>query len=266
MIVIKLKGGLGNQMFQYAYGRNIMLTQKKKVVFNISFFKDNKHNTDTNRSFLLENFSIPPEINFESKQEKFYIKFIKKILRKLNFKFEEYFQSEKYFKNIKDIIQNEFTLKTPLSPKAIEWKEKINLSNNSTSVHIRRTDYINNSTNQKIYTVCDQKYYQNAVLLIKEKLTNQVVNFFIFSDDIEWVKQNLKFENTEYVSDSNLSECEELVLMSYCKHNIIANSTFSWWGAWLNKNKDKIVISPKNWFLDAKSNKNDIVPETWIKL
>lgn len=133
----------------------------------------------------------------------------------------------------------------------------------SVSIHFRRGDYVTN----KSYLVLDLKYYYNAVELIRSKLKNP--NFYIFSDDIDWVKRNFKNKLKSKITfqDCNLSNIEDLMLMSNCKHNIIANSTFSWWGAWLNKNLDKIVIAPSKFFKDDIYNtnlKSTYYPQNWI--
>lgn len=260
MKIINLSGGLGNQMFQYAYGRKLTLIEKKEVIFNTSFFKQNK--TDTPRPFLLNKFTIDPSSQFKNINESFCKKFFKKVYSKITGKYD-LFQSEKYFKEIKDVIRNEFTLKDPLSPTAQELKDRIVSSNNPISLHVRRGDYVSNFKTNQYHGTCTIDYYEKAVEIIKGKI--QSPTFFIFSDDIEWVKENLKIEDAVYVSNPLLTECEELILMSTCSHHIIANSTFSWWGAWLNPNNDKIVIAPKKWTNKKNLNK-DVLPSSWLQI
>lgn len=260
MKIIKLKGGLGNQLFQYAYGRNC-IEQGEHVVFDISFFKENKK--DTSRPFLLKKFNIPESIVFVNQKENSFKKFISKIYSKISGNYS-FFQSELYFKNIEDIIRKEFTLKDPLSPTAQIYADQIKQAQDTVSIHIRRGDYVSNSSANKHHGTCDINYYERAISKIKESIESPT--FFIFSDDIEWVKENLKIENAIYVSNPNLAECEELILMSCCKNNIIANSTFSWWAAWLNPNLNKVVIAPQKWLNTDISKQPDIIPSTWIKI
>jgi hypothetical protein len=285
MIIIKLKGGLGNQLFQYAFGR--FLAEKNKDILKIDIEGLEQTTKDTQRKFLLEKFNISSPIAEIQEIEKIKYPFgflskIKrgidsKIFRKFHVNFEPellklnadiyldgFFQSELYFKNIEDIIRKELTLKDPLSPLAQEFANQIKSNSQSVSIHIRRGDYVSNSSAHKHHGTCDIKYYKHAILKIKESVSSPA--FFIFSDDIEWVKENLKIDDATYVSNPNLTECEELLLMSYCSHNIIANSTFSWWGAWLNQNENKIVIAPQKWLNTDISKQPDIIPSTWIKI
>lgn len=257
---IKIKGGLGNQLFQYAHGRNC-IEKGEEVIFDISFFEENKK--DTSRPFLLKKFNIIETNIFLPIKESIFKKYINKIKSKLSGEYG-FFQSENYFKEITPIIHSEFTLKDPLSSFAQTYTEQITQSQDSVSIHIRRGDYILNSSANKHHGTCNLEYYEHAILKIKESIPSPI--FFIFSDDIEWVKENLKIEQATYVSNPNLSECEELILMSHCSHNIIANSTFSWWGAWLNQNSNKIVIAPQKWLNTNISKQPDIIPSTWIKI
>jgi hypothetical protein len=129
-------------------------------------------------------------------------------------------------------------------------------------LHIRRGDYLTNI----VHNTNKEDYYKNAIKLIEEKVKNPV--FYIFSDEIEWVKQNFDIKYPTVYVDFNdaLTNFEDIKLMSSCKHNIIANSSFSWWSAWLNENSNKIVIAPKQWFTDVSRNTKDIIPKSWIKI
>ena len=133
-------------------------------------------------------------------------------------------------------------------------------------MHVRRGDYVNSPNTKAIYTHCDIEYYKKGLEIITKKNDNVVL--FIFSDDPTWVKENMKFDfPTNYVDHNNADfNYEDLRLMSLCKHNIIANSSFSWWGAWLNENPFKQVVSPKIWINDLTINPNDINPPGWIVL
>jgi len=140
------------------------------------------------------------------------------------------------------------------------------LAKESISLHIRRGDYVSNVYTNSVHGTCSLDYYQQAVTLLESKLNNP--HFFIFSDDLAWAKEHLSFiENVTFVElDVNIPDHDEMFLMSQCLHHIIANSSFSWWGAWLNKNLDKIVIAPKRWFIDETYNTSDLIPDAWIRL
>jgi hypothetical protein len=258
MKLIKIKGGLGNQMFQYAYGRTLEISGKK-IAFDISFFYGNKSPNDTDRIFELNNFNLETNASFlKEKKENFVKKIYQKILNKLGL-IDQFYQSEKYFKEIDYQIRREFTLKKPISDPEIE-------NSNSVSVHVRRGDYVNDSKTNQYHGTCSMEYYKKAIAEIKEKYPEVV--FYFFSDDIDWVKENFNIdgEKMKIGSNSSLSDCEELILMSKCKHNIIANSSFSWWAAWLNQNPDKIVIAPKKWMNKELGSRPNITPESWIKI
>lgn len=263
MKVLKLKGGLGNQMYQYAYGRKLMIKDKKDVIFDISFFRGAKDAIDINRPFLLDKFNITNSVKFQNIKENFIKRTIKKIVSKITGEYG-FYQSEKYFKDIEDTVRKEFTLKEAMSQEAQKISSEIFNSKNSISVHIRRGDYITNKNTNNHHGTCGLDYYENAIKYIKEKTEFPI--FFVFSDDIAWVKENLNLENAIYVSDPNIPDYEELILMSECKHHIIANSSFSWWGAWLNPDKNKIVIAPKQWLTKKTSNELDILPKSWVQI
>lgn len=262
MKTIKIKGGLGNQMFQYAYGRALELAGKK-IIFNTSFFNGDREKVDTARDFKLNNFNIQTKAEFSEKKHLFN-DFKNKILVKIGLKKNGFWQNEKYFKNIENDIKKEFTLKNPPDEKFQDILQKIE-NTTSVSIHIRRGDYIENPKTNSYHGICDLEYYSQAIDTIKNQVNNP--SFFIFSDDIEWAKKNLITSYpTFWVSDLKGKDYEELYLMSLCKHSIIANSTFSWWAAWLNKNPNKIVIAPKQWLTNKTSNKISILPKTWTQI
>lgn len=261
MKTIILKGGLGNQMFQYAYGRNLEVAGKK-IVFDTSFFNGAKAKVDTARDFKLSKFNIQTKAAFVNTANPL-LKFMNRVRIKLGWGDFGYWQNEKYFKNIETNIQTEFTLKQPLTNKYSDTLNHI-INTSSVSLHIRRGDYVNDKKTKAFHNVCDLKYYERAVDIIKAKINNPT--FFIFSDDIEWVRDNLNITSPVFwVSSLKGEDYEELTLMSLCKHNIIANSTFSWWGAWLNKNPTKIVIAPKQWSVNKTSDETGILPKSWIQ-
>ncbi len=176
-----------------------------------------------------------------------------------------YWQSERYFKEIEPTIRDEFRAKEPLAGKNKELGDLV-LSVNAASLHVRRADYVTNPLANLWNGTCDVDYYVRAISTIASTVENP--HFFVFSDDIEWARQNIPLDhNAVYVDHNNAAtNYEDLRLMSLCKHNIIANSTFSWWGAWLNRNPDKVVIAPQKWFQTPKMDTRDLVPDTWITL
>ena len=178
-----------------------------------------------------------------------------------------YFQSEKYFLKVREALLGEFTLKNNISKYGEMVKDKVNNSSHSCSVHIRRGDYLTNSAANKIHGVLDLNYYKKAIKLLEEKQGN--IQYFIFSDDVQWARKSLNIENSFYVDGPEKRiPNEDIYLMSLCNYNITANSTFSWWGAWLNNYNNKVVISPKQWFSQKNINDrvNYIIPPNWIRI
>jgi len=287
MIIIKLKGGLGNQLFQYAMGRNIEITKKINVKFDLSWFTHfpqrkyqlDEFKTEIKFASFLEIIKVKKferkdgrrylPFNFFREKNTIHIKESEGLLQSgvLNFTRDCYldgnWQSEKYFENIKGIIHKELTLKNESDDLYKNKKQKIK-NRNSVSLHIRRGDYTTKKV-QQVLKLCPLNYYYQAIQTIKEKINNPA--FFIFSDDINWVKKNLQTNSpTVFISDGKLKNYEELILMSKCQHNIIANSSFSWWGAWLNSNPNKIIITPTEWFNDKSKNIKNLIPKNWIKI
>lgn len=172
------------------------------------------------------------------------------------------FECDKYFIDIRDEILQEFQPISPKSENNTELYEKMD-STQSICISIRRGDFVTNEKHSKLYNICDLEYYNKAIQIINEKVENPV--FFIFSDDINWAKENIKIENSEvYYETGNDSVDEKLRLMSNCKHFIISNSSFSWWAQFLSKNDKKIVISPNRWYKNDL--KSDLINENWIKI
>jgi len=285
-LIVKLNGGLGNQMFQWALARAIEKSRGIKALLDLSFF-DKKYA----RPYELGLFELQPKFveDFWTKIKlniawKFRKKLAGKSLLGLNFysephfeydknietiqpntHVEGFFQSEKYFSDIEKELREDFQFKSAPDGENQELIEKIK-STNSISLHIRRGDYVQKKRYQNVYSNCSLDYYKKGVELIAEKFGNPTL--FIFSDDIEWVKENLKlpYESVYVSHNTGAKSYEDLRLMSNCHHNVIANSSFSWWGAWLNSNEEKIVIAPQQWFNDKNIVQSDVIPENWIKL
>ncbi len=285
MIITKLKGGLGNQMFQYSTG--IMLSQKTStaLLLDISWF--HKPKNDIERNFDLNQFNITAKEvvykqgiiesikkSFNQKilnnhhfdfEPKFLQEIETKIKQNKNVYIEGYFQSEENFKEIRETLLKELSLKDEFKSDEFKKLEQQFKNEESVSVHIRRGDYTKNPSVTKYHGICSVEYYQNAIKEIQNKTSNPI--FYFFSDDPKWIEENFpQKENFKIISGKNLSASEELFLMSVCKHNIIANSTFSWWSAWLNQNHDKVVISPTPWVDKSPNPHKNIIPKTWIQI
>jgi len=273
MIIIRIIGGLGNQMFQFAAAKALALEKAHDLILDKSLFANY-----TLHNYSLDHFHLDQK--FYKRQNKYLTK-LKNLFKTIHhyqekeFNFNSdiqninsdviflngYFQSEKYFIKYEKEIRADFKIQTELSSKALEMLSRINATN-SVSIHIRRGDYLQHP----IHNTDKTDFYKNAMKTIEGKIENP--SYFIFSDDIEWSKNNFKtnFE-IHFIDFTDAStNYEDLKLMSECKHNIIANSSFSWWGAWLNENPQKIVIAPKTWFNDEKHNTADVIPDNWIKL
>ena len=176
-----------------------------------------------------------------------------------------YWQSYKYFSDFESIIREQFQFRPKILNTNNEFSQKIQ-SCNAVSLHFRRGDYVSNSGTNTLHGTCSIDYYYSAIDYVSKFLSDPV--FFIFSDDIDWVKQNFPINNNHYFATHNVGfeSYNDMRLMSMCDHHIIANSSFSWWGAWLNPSKDKLVIAPKRWFNDPTINTRDLIPETWVRI
>jgi hypothetical protein len=175
-------------------------------------------------------------------------------------------QSEKYFSNIAATIRQDFRLKNPLGMRAEKAARDIRSSTRSVSLHVRRGDYVQDAKTREHHGGCTPEYYAEALARITQKVGADI-HVFVFSDEIDWVRSNMPIPYpVTYVSSVDIADYEELILMSLCSHNIIANSSFSWWGAWLNSNAEKMVIAPHQWMRNNPHNFRDIIPETWIRL
>lgn len=270
MIVVRLIGGLGNQLFQYATARAISERLQTEVKLDISAYGEYKlHKYALNYFNIVENIATQKDLLDLSAKEELHFHFDKNVGKYSdNLYIKGYWQTEKYFSEISEILQQEVSVSSDLSGKDQEVATQI-LKKNSVSLHVRRGDYVKQTyDDDQILDSCDLEYYKKAVECISSKVDTP--HFFIFSDDHKWVRENLILEYPVTFVDHNsaLKHYQDLRLMSLCEHNIIANSSFSWWGAWLNKNPDKVVCAPRYWFSANAHNLNskDIVPDLWIQI
>lgn len=294
MIIVKLQGGLGNQMFQYSIGKILAKKNNTNLLLDIEFFVNSVGNKEiTARDFSLAIFKDSNAFAFDNDKKqflnpgrkerikkKFKLKY-SKIFKEKEIGFDKevfslnspvyligYFQSYKYFETNSKFVKNLFRVPTSKLDKDNCDLIRELKSTNSIAVHIRRGDYISNKEVKDIHGICDKEYYIEAMDILNSKVKNPV--FYFFSDDVNWVKEEFsKIESKFFIEHNQGSESwKDLILMKYCQHNIIANSSFSWWGAWLNDNPNKFVIAPKMWFKNIEMNNRtkDLIPSSWLRI
>lgn len=295
IVIVKLNGGLGNQMFQYSLAYIIALKHNSQLFLDKELFKlTEKTPGHTPRDFELGVFGVNEST--ASNEDKLYfehLSLLHKVKRELrlnypqmfyesNFSFDKriiktkppvylrgFFQSFKYFKGYEEELRELFKFsEDTLDAVNKVYLEKIKLSR-SVSIHIRRGDYVDDEITQKFHGNCSRNYYEQAISKIRN--VDEEVEFFFFSDDIKWVENefnNLLIKKTFIGSNAGKNSWKDLFLMSECNHNIIANSSFSWWAAWLNKNNSKKVIAPKRWFNNPEKEQYsfDLIPNEWDRI
>lgn len=295
MIICNIQGGLGNQMFQYAMGRSISLDLNQEVKFSIdSFAQYQTHNGfELNRVFGIEpSLASPGELKkvlgtFRSGplMRRALAKNALRVFRGSQYRVDlqcgcdpspivslgsdaylhGYWQSEKYFSKYASQIRQDFSFKNVLDEKNAILISRIR-DCNAVSIHVRRGDYVSNPKASSTHGVCSLDYYEKSIKFIAGKV--QGSQFFVFTDDTQWVKEILvPLHPNIMVIDHNsgLESYRDMQLMSACSHHIIANSSFSWWGAWLNPSPDKIVVAPKAWFANGRE-AYDLLPPSWIRM
>ncbi len=290
MIIARITSGLGNQLFQYALARSLSLRNQTSLYFDLSYYRQ-EYATDTPRRFKLDQFAIPycllstSPYHYLSKATKLLpnrslaplIRFVKEhqfhvdpqvlqVKAPLTM-LEGFWQSEGYFADHAPTIRTELTLQRKLSDPATAYKQAIAGANVSVSIHIRRGDYITHPEFSQSFGFVGLAYYQRAIAHLRERFSN--LSLFVFSDDPTWVQQHL-LPDTPYVlvqTTGPNADVDDLHLMSCCQHHIMANSSFSWWGAWLDARPDKVVIAPKNWFRHKPDwRTDDLLPPGWLRL
>ncbi len=283
MIIVRLSGGLGNQMFQYAAGRRLSVVHGTALKLDLSWFDD----WDA-RTFSLECFDMQIQIATREEVAAFTKRSLSKnILEKLSGKppvtrekfyhfdpkvlslsdkeyLDGYWQSEQYFSGVSDTIHADYQFRSPVSGRNKYLQEKV-LDTQSVSIHVRRGDYVTDPKTNKKHGTCSVEYYKKCIQELNQTLSEPV--YYVFSDDPVWARENLSglMDMAEYIDhNKNKNAFNDMRLMSLCKHNIVANSSFSWWGAWLNRNKDKIVYAPENWFAPEENrDTRDLFPPDW---
>jgi len=290
MVIVNLKGGLGNQMFQYAAARS--LTKKNEPVYADHTFLDNYNSSTENFTVRSYELNIFPQLNIKKANSGLLNTFLSesrayRIIRRLRFGqilkinqqenefingwnnisksvyLDGHFVSEEYFKNIRRILLKEFAF-----PEANEENKaiarRISSFKNPVSIHVRRGDYLKPIT-QNYHGLLPVKYYNEAMEESEKKIIDPF--YFIFSDDPGWCKKIFSdIKNYEIVSINDPATAwQDMYLMTLCKHHIIANSTFSWWGAWLCQREEQLNIAPSQWFNPAvaKFDIRHIIPSSW---
>jgi hypothetical protein len=295
-VIVRLIGGLGNQMFQYATARAVSLRCGAPLMLDVSGFD---HFKGTSRRYELNDFPIQAALAKECDLALFglkaspHLKWLYRlkstlqlgrrhrtwpIHREPHFHFDAkvaalhapiyldgYWQSEKYFLPYADILRREFSPALPLERENAAFAAAIDAVN-AISLHVRRGDYVADPATNRFHGLCSLDYYRRAVDYIKARV--EAPHLFIFSDDRDWTRNHLRFELPTTFVDANPPDrgYRDMQLMARCRHHIVANSSFSWWGAWLNASQEKIVIAPRRWFASDANDTRDLIPETWVKL
>ena len=289
MIIIKVFQGLGNQLFQYALARSLSVRHGVEVKLDLSWY----HEHSSHRAFGLDRFhTVYMEANenecynvrhgiFANRIRNFFFRrsivalpyfkqpYFKEDLSKFDPNIleidsrtyvEGYFSSEVFFKEIRSLLKEELTLKKDPDATSVQWIKQMQ-QEESVCLSIRRGDFVNNP----LHDVCDLEYFEEGVARFREILKAPV--FYIFSDDNDWVKANLKIKEKHHFITHNFPDYyEDFRLMQACKHHLIPNSTFSWWAAWLSDHPEKKVIAPRTWLNTEHIDYSYFLPEEWIKI
>lgn len=292
MVIVRLNGGLGNQLFQYATGRAVANRFSQPLVVDDRAFR-----TDNLRGFCLSRFHadytlasdnpmveaiLPPARKRWLAYAGWRLRYGNRLtyVKERSLEFDPslfacgpgaylhgYWQSEQYFRDIADLLKQELTVREPVSGENQSWLDEI-ASGVSVSLHIRRGDYVSDPKANRVHGICALDYYQRALERLSQELGWTSFSLFVFSDDPDWVEANwtlpYRLRTVRHNGDSR--NYEDLRLMMACHHHIIANSSFSWWGAWLGHHPQRVVIAPKKWFNDPLRSDRSLVPDRWLRL
>jgi len=279
MIVIRLKGGLGNQMFQYALGRRLALERKTSLWLDLTSFEDRTYSYA--RDYGLDAFGTCPMHLITTSRLSLRDRLLLFLMRPAlvpekayhalqalppgrSLCFDGYWQREEYFAPVAKTIRKELQLKAPLAPEREKIAAQFDAS--AVSIHVRRGDYVAAPEFTAYFGTCAVEWYDAAIAIIRDRVKNP--RFFIFSDDPDWARANLPLRDHSALfigPQPDKRDAEDLHLMSRCAHHIIANSSFSWWAAWLNPSPDKVVVAPKVWYKGAPEVPVHALPN-WIRL
>lgn len=292
MVISSVIGGLGNQMFQYAAGRALAIAQGSDFLVDVSDLNaaPQHQGFELSRVFncpvnLANNEHVRSVLGWQSSRpvrDIFSHSWLtafrtRHLVIEPHFDYWPgfrklpppsyligYWQSEQYFREIADLIRADFGFHRALTGQNFALDKRI-AETNSVSLHVRRGDYVSNPHAFAIHGVCSIQYYEAAIKYVAERIPSPI--FYIFSDDMQWVRSHLEVRHPCCYVDNNIGADSyiDMQLMSHCKHNIVANSSFSWWGAWLNRNADKLVVAPSRWFANNIKTP-DLLPSTWVAL
>jgi glycosyl transferase family 11 len=292
-VCMNIVGGLGNQLFMAALGVRLAHERNARLIFDASAYR-----SDHRRKYQLDDFSIDATTlsapdkerlkllpfralnaryrracEIASMRKRHYVteklwRFDEDILKlDVPVYLEGYWQTERYFSDVDGLIRQQFRLRKPIAERRSEVLASIGRAGaSSVSLHVRRGDYVERAQSGGVFRLCSLEWYQRAM----EKIAEIVVapQFFVFSDDPGWARANLpeKWPRLFVDPGEDGKDFEDLHIMSNCGHHIIANSTFSWWGAWLNPSRNKTVIAPEAWFATPEIDTRDMIPSRWIRL
>ncbi|MCF7865674.1 MAG: alpha-1,2-fucosyltransferase [Candidatus Pacebacteria bacterium] len=305
MIILKVKAGLGNQMFQYAYAKARAIRSGVELKIDLSWF-DNQPKRDTFRYYGLNHFNISSDtfkdmrtispfkklltriykkalrIISDESDYVYYPRLAKPVSKSKDVTVEGYWNTEKYFAEIRDTLKKEFTLKEALRTEAKGAEKEIYESAQSGEIPVlilvRRGDYVSNIHTKSFHGAMQTDYFSESISRMIKELGEDAnkIHFFITTDDTPWVKENITSDILmnkpfTFISRPGVLDYEELYLMSLCHHFILSNSTFCWWAAWLSEaveksGSKKVVIGPKQWVANPKVDTRDVMPEEWIRI
>lgn len=291
MVIVRLNGGLGNQMFQYAAGRALADRLGVELLLDTRAFEHAlAFQPFTRRAYALSPFKLRARLATAADLKGWPVwvveigmrlRFVRPLFRRWHFEsaitydpglrtlhepvcLVGYWQSERYFIDFADGIRADFTLRDRLCGANARLLELAH-SAGSVSLHVRRGDFVGLKNAAQVHGLCSIDYYRHAIDLVRKRCPE--CHFLIFSDDPQWACAELPLDASAVFVTGNAEKPEQdLILMSACNHHIIANSSFSWWGAWLAVNPSKIVIAPKQWFLNAPHDISDLIPDGWIRM
>jgi glycosyl transferase family 11 len=290
MIGVRLQGGLGNQLFQYAAGLRLALRHRTALTLDLRGLADS--GAETRRRFELDAFAIearragrlprsavgrwvsrarrriaelraaPPPLGLQPMVERGYAFDPALLDAPDDVYLRGYWQSEKYFTDVEPAVRAHLRIVPPPAPEIEAWARRLSRVE-AVAVHVRRGDYVTNAMHQRFHGVLPADYYRAAVAEMIRRVPR--AELFVFSDDAAWCESSLALPCPFTVMDGAARPgYEDLRLMSRCRHHVIANSTFSWWGAWLARAPGGIVMAPRRWFLDATMDTRDLTPASWI--
>jgi len=290
MVIVRLEGGLGNQLFQYAAGRRLALKTGTSLKLDCGLYA-----AGSRRPYGLDTLSIraetatPAEVrSFRGWKGSIPDRLLTRITRRpswlaprtfyreASFRFDPtaltlrppvylwgYWQSQRYFEDVAEQVRSELVPRE-VRPGVASLRSRME-ERNSASVHVRRGDYVHSSSASRTHGTCGPEYYARALDQVLRRQPG--VEFYVFSDDPAWAREHVALPGqATHVSTLGFAPYEELFLMSSCHHHIIANSTFSWWGAWLNPSREKVVIAPERWFSSSAIDASDVVPSAWSRV